>query len=358
MLPLYAAITGGLLAWYRSRQLKKEVKDVPWAKKAYETLYDAESDENCDLNYHLRCNECRICLDCNPEADAGGAVCRFCTGESIERYDAEDDWMYNLQPQSILQSALGYGLGPELYYANADTHAYTMAYNEGHRDARNQSGYKPDIDSRLDKVAFRDAYKLRAESEIVSRKKKGKVISMIGSDPRLRKLKKDKDITPEEAMLRKEIAAETGAESDEAIKCGDCGRPATHSARGGTVNRCDRCWPGDDFRADPNNWAAENWGGDPEGPLAKALAKARATLKKNKKLNISKLQDPHQKSLDEFNGAVVWKEPKGIVEKVMVREMAIQQLRLNDAILELEQYIRLGMISEEDAFRKIVAMSQ
>jgi hypothetical protein len=219
MLPLYAAITGGLLAWYRSRQLKKEVKDVPWAKKAYETLYDAE-----------------------------------------------DDWKYNLQPQSILQSALGYGVGPELYYARADTHAYTMAYNEGHRDARNQSGYKPDKISRLDKVAFRDAYKLRAESEIVSRKKKGKVISMIGSDPRLRKLKKDKDIT--------------------------------------------------------------------------------------------KLPDKYQKSLDEFNGAVVWKEPKGIVDKVMVREMAIQQLRLSDAILELEQYIRLGMISEEDAFRKIVAMSQ
>ena len=55
---------------------------------------------------------------------------------------------------------------------------------------------------------------------------------------------------------------------------------------------------------------------------------------------------------------MVWKEPKGIVDKVMVREMAIQQLRLSDAILELEQYIRLGMISEEDAFRKIVAMSQ
>jgi len=35
----------------------------------------------------------------------------------------------------------------------------------------------------------------------------------------------------------------------ESAECGDCGRPATHSARGGTVNRCDRCWPGDDFNA-------------------------------------------------------------------------------------------------------------
>ena len=244
-------------------------------------------------------------------------------------------------------------------------------------------------------MAFRDAYKLRAESEIVSRKKKGKVISMIGSDPRLRKLKEDKDITPEEAMLRKEIAAESDGGKCE--YCGEAGgeliaMPEEHIS-GPIVNVCEHCYDIARFGAetkveaqqeclfcdetdaefievildgypeliceycaDPNNWAAENWGGDPEGPLAKALDKARATLKN--KLNITKLPHKDQKSLDEFNGAVVWKEPKGIVDKVMVREMAIQQLRLSDAILELEQYIRLGMISEEDAFRKIVAMSQ
>ena len=53
---------------------------------------------------------------------------------------------------------------------------------------------------------------------------------------------------------------------------------------------CEHC-------ADPNNWAAENWGGDPEGPLAKALAKARASLKNKKPLNITKLPDRDQKSL-------------------------------------------------------------
>ena len=47
------------------------------------------ADEKCDLDYHLRCHDCRLCLDCNLEADAGGNVCRFCTGESIERFDAE-----------------------------------------------------------------------------------------------------------------------------------------------------------------------------------------------------------------------------------------------------------------------------
>jgi len=34
-------------------------------------------------------------------------------------------------------------------------------------------------------------------------------------------------------------------DGEEVAECGDCGRPATHSARGGTVNRCDRCWSGD-----------------------------------------------------------------------------------------------------------------
>ena len=57
--------------------------------------------------------------------------------------------------QGVVQTALGYGESPTLYY------------NE-------------------------------AEQEIVSGEKRGKVISMIGSDPRLRKLTKDKDITPED----------------------------------------------------------------------------------------------------------------------------------------------------------------
>jgi len=742
MLPLYAGLTGGFLAWYRARKLKKSVQGVPWAETAYGVLYDAEDD---------------------------------------------DDWEYNLQPEGIQQWALGYGLTPELYSANADTHAYAMAYNEGHRDARNQTGYKPDIDSRLDKVAFRDAYKLRAESKdvqpsndelhnalvqhleggtprselewywytkgggsphryaahcllecgrktrapskicsrckksslktltlkklqtmakafglkkpsskkvalqrikgwlkqqptirpasevmgilktgkgvfevtedeivisrsdteyiyafhraydkredeymaftviyhndgtfsfsltemdqslstdlsvrevlttdpyivehnnmefiprlpesdgtldwdeqivsygpkslhndqdkyvavpisentklmgidiylqnpitgdklqfftvyfkeilasgrggyidvsaniigvdgsiynlspespsvywaetaVVSGKKKGKVISLIGSDPRLRKLKKDKDITPEEAATRLEISAEPnynysigpwdgqveqtpsgfgaehiwepdqnarmcpkcheqslytvmrtfdvcanqplcdydenaydskypegfGAETEKKIKCewfnckelavceledmASCKACAVAyltryeaETKLEVIQECLFCPESEglveidiegypeyicEYCLDPTNWAedesweAENWGGDPDGILAKALAKARDKMKERKSLNITKLPDPNQKTLDEFNGAVVWKEPKGIVEKVMVREMAMQQLALSEAILELEQYIRLGMISEEEAFRKIVAMSQ
>lgn len=115
---------------------------------------------------------------------------------------------------------------------------------------------------------------------------------------------------------------------------------------------------------DPNNWAAEdmNWGGDPDGQLAKALAKAREDAKKPRRpLKITKLPHPNQKSLkdfEEFNSAVVYKRPKGIVAQVMAREKALNDVALTEALLELEQYIRLGMISEEEAFRKIVQMSQ
>ena len=50
-------------------------------------------------------------------------------------------------------------------------------------------------------------------AESVVNHKRGKVISMRGSDPRLRTLQKDKDISPEEARDRLEISAETfGAE--------------------------------------------------------------------------------------------------------------------------------------------------
>ena len=114
----------------------------------------------------------------------------------------------------------------------------------------------------------------------------------------------------------------------------------------------------------PNNWAAEdmNWGGDPDGQLAKALAKAREDAKKPRRpLKITKLPHPNQKSLkdfEEFNSAVVYKRPKGIVAQVMAREKASNDVALTEALLELEQYIRLGMISEEEAFRKIVQMSQ
>lgn len=47
-----------------------------------------------------------------------------------------------------------------------------------------------------------------------------------------------------EGLLKqvKDHLAKKDDDSSKAKPCGDCGRPSTHSARGGTVNRCDRCW--------------------------------------------------------------------------------------------------------------------
>lgn len=46
---------------------------------------------------------------------------------------------------------------------NAIEDAYILAYNDGHRDGRNSAGYNPKI-QKLDREAFREAYKMRAES--------------------------------------------------------------------------------------------------------------------------------------------------------------------------------------------------
>ena len=395
-----------------------------------------------------------------------------------DKYGAE--WDDDIEPQSMVQWGLGYGESPTLYY------------NE-------------------------------AESEVRSGDKRGKVVSMIGSDPRLRKLTKDKDITPEEAMLRREISAEQefavefdewakqemkshgydvsfrewaeeegqshgdeelldwaqheeeshdarysaesykppasavanakrgltlrkefgrgGLSPSEAKSQGiDSGVTRARKIASGKVSRHDvrrmsafnrhrknnnpskkmpdggptagtiawLLWGGstgvdwaknksasmnaetivmkqclfcdeDDSEEelveimlegypemicescmDPNNWSAESFGPvDEDGILAKALKAARA--KKSQPLKLTKLPHRDQKSLkdyEEFNSAVAYDKPKGVIAQVIAKEKAYQQVALAEAILELEQYIRLGMISEEDAFKKIVKMSR
>lgn len=397
-----------------------------------------------------------------------------------DKYGAE--WDDDIQPQSMVQWALGYGESPTLYY------------NE-------------------------------AESEVISGEKRGKVVSTIGSDPRLRKLTKDIGITPEAAMLRREISAEQFAvefddwaeqemkthgynisfrewAEEEGQSHGDeelldwaqheeeshdaryeaesykppasavanakrgltlrkeFGRgglsPSEAKAQGidsgvtrarkiasGKVSRHDvrrmsafnrhrknnnpskkmpdggptagtiawLLWGGtsgvnwaknksatmnaetmvkqvclfcenDDSEEglveimldgypemicescmDPNNWAAESFGPvDEDGILAKALAKARAKSREPRQpLKITKLPHRDQKSLkdfEEFNSTIVYDKPKGVIAQVMAKEKALQQVALSEALLELEQYIRLGMITEEEAFRKIVQMSR
>ena len=75
-------------------------------------------------------------------------------------------------------------------------------------EIKDMSGHKMIMKASILSEEELEHFVRRAEQEIVSGDKRGKVISMIGSDPRLRKLTKDKDITPEEAAKRLEISAE------------------------------------------------------------------------------------------------------------------------------------------------------
>jgi hypothetical protein len=62
-------------------------------------------------------------------------------------------------------------------------------------------------------------------------------------------------------------------------------------------NYCESCEKYDSCA----EYSSEDWGGDPDGPLAKALAKARESLKKPQKpLQITRLPDPNQKTLKDF----------------------------------------------------------
>ena len=51
--------------------------------------------------------------------------------------------------------------GSESFSAPED--AYSMAYNDGHRDGRNQAPYSPSV-VKVDRETFREAYKMRAET--------------------------------------------------------------------------------------------------------------------------------------------------------------------------------------------------
>lgn len=149
------------------------------------------------------------------------------------------------------------------------------------------------------------------------------------------------------------------AESFEAPKiCLECNKEWEYDSRDKShSNFCHDCSPR------PETFDAESFGPvDEDGILAKALAKARAKSREPRQpLKITKLPHRDQKSLkdfEEFNSTIVYDKPKGVIAQVMAKEKALQQVALSEALLELEQYIRLGMITEEEAFRKIVQMSR
>lgn len=78
---------------------------------------------------------------------------------------------------------------------------------------------------------------------------------------------------------------------------------------------------------EPWAWESENWGGDPEGPLAKALERARS--QKPKPLKLIKLPHKDQTSLTEF-------KEKGIkLKKILVAVVQLKKTLVNVCIMEI-----------------------
>ena len=97
-------------------------------------------------------------------------------------------------------------------------------------------------------------------------------------------------------------------------------------------------------------WSAEDWGGDPEGILAKALSRARMRSKQPRKpLKIEKLPHPDQKSLKDFE-AVIIPETSGYAEQAAATRMAIEQSEQQQKLLELQTLLKLKILSPEDVF--------
>ena len=301
-------------------------------------------------------------------------------------------------------------------------------------------------------------------AESVVNHKRGKVISMRGSDPRLRTLQKDKDISPEEARDRLEISAETfGAEgikeydftaggdykwlkgksyegfyftivnsgkgapyalihrgyswdkSKDDIKiplmregqdtweakCEECG--GWHRFNENWCMFCasglDCCDCEDDYDAETFNasgYSYPQWKdcGCPEedmfvegdvnscyyfnckncGLLDQMCATQQShfmsraisayldnvglswetfnpTIKTFRKLN--EMCYPRVKNAETFNAAVLHKKPKGYVGKAVAMDALMTQARIEEAMLQLETAVKLGLISEDEIMEQL-----
>ena len=97
-------------------------------------------------------------------------------------------------------------------------------------------------------------------------------------------------------------------------------------------------------------WSAEDWGGDPEGILAKALSRARMRSKEPRKpLKIEKLPHRDQKTLKDFE-AVVIPKTSGYAEQAAATQMAIEASEQQQKLLEMQTLLKLKILTPEDVF--------
>jgi len=264
MWPWIAGAFGASAAWWNAQRMKRSVREVPWAKTAYKVLYEKDAEgfdayeprlewphmsvADVSLGYvyprwnyknaesadtDAQCSKCEeildndnidemwiitnldgsnyiLCDSCVDNAPGFYTSCKIC-GDIFEERDfttsrgslnrSRRDPPFDI---SDIDETVCLNCAKERPFESPQD-AYIYAYNKGHIDARDRgTNYNPLEYNNKD---FNKIIR-HAEDEVVSRGKKGKVITLTGSDPRLRTIKEDKDITPEEAMQRTEISAE------------------------------------------------------------------------------------------------------------------------------------------------------
>ena len=267
--------TAGTIAWL----LWGGTSGVNWAKKKSASM-NAESEEHQD-EWHIVevCDEGAICQDCTKDLegergfdwvidDRYGGMGHLRCSDCHEEFDAEDYNSFTEEIQSLIDK---YGV----------LQHYETSYYDNLMDV--SFSFQPH-DPYFDQVDF-DAEK------IGSRSKRKHYLTVADLKKALKKAKDTDriaagDIYDEDTIYTpmKRIYRDRIDNNDYLIIVSDDGAGGLY-------------WDKDT----EDLWNAEDWSGDPEGHLAKALARAREKLSQPRKpLRITSLPHPDQKTLKDF----------------------------------------------------------
>ena len=151
---------------------------------------------------------------------------------------------------------------------------------------------------------------------------KGKVRTITGGDVKLRKLRKDKDLKPEDAIERLEISAEDLMFND---------------------------WSKQEMMTHGDDDSFEDW--------------LEHEIENHGNITLREWGDDEEKShlerygADEFNAAVYrGKKPVselGYAERAVMMDKMIEQARIEQSLLELEAAIKMGLITEDEIMRQL-----
>ena len=267
--------TAGTIAWL----LWGGTSGVNWAKKKSASM-NAESEEHQD-EWHIVevCDEGAICQDCTKDLegergfdwvidDRYGGMGHLRCSDCHEEFDAEDYNSFTEEIQSLIDK---YGVLQHYetsYYDNLMEVSFSFQPHDPYFDQ---------VDFDAEKIGSRSKRKhYLTVADLKKALKKAKDTDRIAAG----------DIYDEDTIYTpmKRIYRDRIDNNDYLIIVSDDGAGGLY-------------WDKDT----EDLWNAEDWSGDPEGHLAKALARAREKLSQPRKpLRITSLPHPDQKTLKDF----------------------------------------------------------